>query len=295
MELSYRGIRSSRRQPNRALDTVTSMSGHRRKPAPSASGLSHRRGPGSPVAKIFAVLAEVARRGGTVGITELATALRLPKATVHRVAIQLEQLGYLQREPGGRRLAIAPALVGLATDLLTASARLAPRHAILEALSLQVGESCSLGVRVGYEIVYLDDVTAASPLAFHFQAGRRAPLHCTSMGKLYLARMGKQELDRYLTDTSLARYTEYTITDPQRLRALIERVAADNFASSNQEYVLGVVGAAVPVLGPERRMVAGLAVSIPAARMAYEDLPRLQPLLRDASAKLADTFIADSG
>lgn len=268
------------------------MPARRRKPALSASGL-HRRAAGSPVGKIFAILTEIARHHGTVGITDLAAALRLPKTTVHRLAAQLERLGYLQREPGGRRLTIAPALVGLATDLLTASTRLAPRHAVLEALSQQVEESCSLAVRVGYEIVYLDDVTAASPLAFHFQAGQRAPLHCTSIGKLYLARMSKQELDRYLTSGSLARYTEHTITDPHRLRALIKRVAKDDFASSNQEYVLGVVGAAVPVLGPGGRMVAGLAVSISAARMDYKDLPRLQPLLQDASEKLGGTFTAD--
>ncbi|MGI9384784.1 MAG: IclR family transcriptional regulator [Methyloligellaceae bacterium] len=242
-----------------------------------------------PVGKAFAVLEAFASRGAA-SLTEIALALGLPKTTVHRITTQLETLGYLQREPGSRKLSISTHLAMLASDLIAASMRLAPRHAVLQDLSMQLGESCSLALRVGYEIVYVDDVTAMSPLAFQFQTGRRSPLHCTSTGKLYLAQMSDAELERYLASETLVAHTPKTIVTSDRLRAVLADVAAGGFAASDEEYVLGVVGAAVPVRGAGGRLLAGLTVSIPAARMSYADLPGLRPALQTAAAKLTEIF-----
>jgi len=165
------------------------------------------------------------------------------------------------------------------------------RHAALVNLSARAGESCSLGARAGYEIVYLDDVTGSSALSFHFQRGHRAPLHCTSMGKLYLGKMSPAELDRFFETEPLIAYTPWTIVDRDNLRAVVAEAAKNDFTTSNQEFVVGVVGAAVPVLDSKGRMIAGLAVSIPAARMPYEKLPSLRPLLRKTAARLAASFV----
>jgi IclR family acetate operon transcriptional repressor len=243
-----------------------------------------------PTMKVFAVLIEIARRGGTAGVTELARALSMPKTTVYRVAGQLERLGYLHRIPGERRLTLSSTALEMAAEILQASIRTGPRHAALVSLSEQTGESCSLGVRAGYEIVYLDHVTGTSPLTYYFQTGRRAPLYCTSIGKLYLAKMTQKELEQFFKTVPLTRYTDWTVTAPDALREIIAVAAKTDFVASNQEFVLGVVGAAVPVRGRTGRMIAGLAVSIPAARMAYEDLGRLRPLLEETAKKLTSTF-----
>lgn len=243
----------------------------------------------TPTAKVFALLEALSERG-TARLTDLANTLGVPKTTLFRITSQLEQLGYLQREPGGRQLTIAPRLARLSTRLLGASSQSGPRHAILEALGRTLGESCSLGIRSGHEIVYLDDVTAPSPLTFSFQAGNRTPLYCTSTGKLFLAGMDDEELEQYLASETLIAHTPRTIVDADELRRTVRDIAKTGFASSEDEFVLGVFGAAVPVRDPNGQMLAGLAVAIPAARMAYTDLPKLEPALRDAADKLAQTF-----
>ena len=243
-----------------------------------------------PAQKVFAVLTEIACRGGTSGVTELAQALAMPKTTVYRITRELEQLGYLQRMPGERRLVLTSDAIDMAVQILQAGVCLAPRHAALLALAESTGESCSLGVRVGYEVTYLDDVTTPSLLTLHFKRGHRAPLHCTSIGKLFLGRMTSRELDEYLQAAPLSRYTDWTVTDPAGLREIAAQARNDGFVTSNQEFVLGVVGAAVPVLGRGGRMIAGLAVSVPAARMRFEELGRLRPLLEATAEKLARTF-----
>jgi IclR family acetate operon transcriptional repressor len=243
----------------------------------------------SPTAKMFAVLQVFAERG-SARLTDIAVELNVPKTTLHHITTQLEELGYLQREPGGRQLTIAPRLAKLSSDILGTAMRYAPRHAIIERLAASLGESCSLGIRVGHEVVYLDDMTGPSPLAFNFQTGRRTPLYCTSTGKLFLSRMTEAELDRYLESEPLVEHTPRTITDPNRLREALSEITESNFAYSDDEFVLGVVGAAVPVLDRDGRMLAGLAVSIPGVRMSFSDLPKLKPALAFAADELVRTF-----
>lgn len=243
----------------------------------------------TPTAKVFALLELLSQRG-SARLTDLAAELNLPKTTLHRITAQLEQLGYLQREPGDRRLTIAPRLSKLSADILGATLRLAPRHAILKGLAMGLGESCSLAIRVGYQVVYIDDVTAPSPLSFNFGTGQQTPLYCTSSGKLYLAHMSATELGRYLETEPLVAFTKNTITDPGRLRAQLAEIAEFGFASSHGELVVGVVGAAVPVRDSDGRMLASITTSIPAARMAFSDLPKLKPALVSAAEELAQTF-----
>lgn len=268
---------------------MTTRSPRRREPPVQDLAGQFGEADATPTAKVFALLELLSERG-TARLTDLAKALGVPKTTLFRITTQLEQLGYLQREPGGRQLTIAPRLAKLSTHLLAASSRLGPRHAILKALAHKLGESCSLGVRSGHEIVYLDDVTAPSPLTFNFQAGQRTPLYGTSTGKLFLSRMSEDELERYLESETMIAHTPRTIADANKLRKTVREIAKSGFASSADEFVLGVFGAAVPVLDPEGRMLAGLAVAIPAARMQFTDLPKLEPALREAAGKLAQTF-----
>lgn len=243
----------------------------------------------TPTAKVFALL-ELLSQQGSARLTDLAAALGVPKTTLHRITSQLEELGYLQREPGGQRLTIAPRLADLAADMLGASLKLAPRHAILERLAFRLGESCSLGIRVGHNVVYLDDVAGPSPLAYNFQTGGRSPLYCTSTGKLFLARMSDDELDRYFRSEELVAHTPKTITDVARLRAIIDEVRDSGFALTDNEFVAGAIGAAVPIIGSEGRLLAGLAVSIPSARMCFADLPKLKPAMVEAARSLAQSF-----
>ena len=66
------------------------------------------------------------------------------------------------------------------------------------------------------------------------------------------------------------------------------------WATNNEEHVTGVVGCAVPVLGQRKNMVAGLGISIPVARMAFEDLPRYIPALQKAAADLSTLLESES-
>jgi IclR family transcriptional regulator, acetate operon repressor len=245
----------------------------------------------SPLDKVFKLLQVMSATQRPMTLVDLSRALELPKTTVHRIVTQLERMNYVQREPGGRHLAIAPGLVQLALGIAEASSRTGPRHEILRDLSRRLNESVALGLRVGHEIAYLDDIVAEhSPLNFRFRTGLRAPLHSTSIGKLYLSEMKPAEFDKVLS-RPLVQFTPATITDPARLRAEVDHVRQEQFAVSCEEFVPGVSGAAVPVRRGRKPMIAALSVSAPSVRVSRDHLMRLRRDLEEAAAKIAETFL----
>jgi DNA-binding IclR family transcriptional regulator len=241
---------------------------------------------GSPAGRVLTVLSAVARLDAP-SISILASELELPIATAHRICGQLQRLGYLQRRPGSRRWTVAPALVRLSTDVLRSAASAAPVSAILKDLTAQVAEMSSFAIQVGDEVVYVASVESPHSLTLSFRAGRTAPLFCTSSGRLFLARLHDQELTRYLRATRWPAYTRFTETDSKKLIATVGRIRTQGYAITSQEYVLHIVGAAVPVLSGDGIFYGALSIAAPDVRLTPHRLKKLIGTLKSAAHRLA--------
>jgi DNA-binding IclR family transcriptional regulator len=243
-----------------------------------------------PTVKAVAILEAIANARRPLGVSEIGVLLGLPKPTAHRIVRMLESEGLLQREPGSRRFVAGARLVRLGLGIVGAAMLGAPRHAILESLSQKIGETCNFGVMNGSHVVYLDRVESEWPFGLRFESGSRVPLHCTSMGKLFLSRLPAQKRALLLRSISLYRYTENTITDLGRLEEELEKIRASEVSIDNQEFLAGVVCVAVPVRDPSRQPVAALAISAPLARMSIEEGLQHVPLLQAAAEQLSVTI-----
>ena len=243
-----------------------------------------------PTVKAVAILEAMATVRRPLGVTEVGVLLGLPKPTAHRIVRMLESEGLLQREPGSRRFVPGARLVRLGLGVVAASMLSAPRHAILEALSQKIGETCNFGVMADSHVVYLDRVESAWPFGLRFEPGSRVPLHCTSMGKLFLSLMPAKKCALLLRSIPLYRYTENTITDAARLEAELENIRSAEVSTDNQEFLAGVVCVAVPVRDTNKQPVAALAVSAPLARMTLQQGLQHVPLLQAAAEQLTVTI-----
>ena len=243
-----------------------------------------------PTVKAVAILEAMATVRRPLGVTEVGTLLGLPKPTAHRIVRMLESEGLLQREPGSRRFVPGARLVRLGLGVVAASMLSAPRHAILEALSQKIGETCNFGVMADNHVVYLDRVESAWPFGLRFEPGSHVPLHCTSMGKLFLSLMPAKKCALLLRSIPLYRYTEDTITDAARLEAELENIRSAEVSTDNQEFLAGVVCVAVPVRDNNKQPVAALAVSAPLARMTLQQGLQHVPLLQAAAEQLTLTI-----
>lgn len=242
-------------------------------------------------ARTFAILEFVARSPTTVDVSRVIEELVLPKATAYRLVDGLISSGYLAREPARNRLTVGSRLTELAFGTMRASMRDSGRHTLLRRLAHQVNETCNIGIILNGEIVYLDRVEAEHwPLRLHFGTGSRVPLHCSAIGKLHLALLPPRRRQRLLQSLELRRFTDGTITELPQLEAELKQIRKEQVSFDREEYLVGVVCIAVPVIGRKDEMLAAIAIQAPEARMNVYAARGHLPALRRAAEELATTF-----
>jgi len=242
-------------------------------------------------ARSFAILEHVAGSRAPVDVLDIIASLKLPKATAYRLVDWFVTQGYLSREPGRRRLIIGPKLTNLAFGALSSSMRHDTPHVVLQRLVRTLNETCNIGTLLNGEVVYLDRVEAEHwPLRLHYTIGSRVPLHCSAIGKLFLALAALPRRRRLLQSLELRRFTDSTITDCARLDTELRQIRKEQVSFDREEYLVGVVCMAVPVIGKNGEMLAALAIQAPQARMNVQTARRHLPALRHAAAELAKIF-----
>ncbi len=242
-------------------------------------------------ARSFAILEHVAGSRSPVDVLDIIASLKLPKATAYRLVDWFVTHGYLSREPGRRRLIVGPKLANLAFGALSSSMRNDAPHVVLQRLVRTLNETCNIGTLLNGEVVYLDRVEAEDwPLRLHYTSGSRVPLHCSAIGKLYLALAPLPRRKRLLQSLDLRRFTERTITDGGNLDAELRQVRKEQVSFDREEYLAGVICIAVPVTGKNGEMLAALAIQAPQARMNEQAARKHLPLLRRAAEELAEIF-----
>ena len=256
----------------------------RNAPPPPASPTATR---DQPLDRALQLLGAVLDAQAPVSISTIAEHTGLPLPSAHRLAGQLEDRGLLRRAFGSRRLLPGPRLLSLGLDILRGGALRDAAQAILAAVAEEIGEHCQIGVVVGHEVAYVASARAPRPGMLQFEPGLRAPIHCTSTGKLFLSSLPEERLEKLLQMLPRRRYTANTLVEAGALRAELNEVRARGWASSNQEFVEGVVGCAVPILRKSRDTIGSLAVSVPAARVDHARLREFIPPLRSAAEALA--------
>lgn len=243
-----------------------------------------------PLLRAFALLEQVAHAQVPVSLQEMTDAAQLPKPTVYRMLNTLEQAGLIAREPDGRRVIAGPRLARLALEVLMNESARAPRHAILQRLAAEVGETVNLTMLEKGEVVYVDRVESAWPLRMTLQPGSRVPLHCTASGKLLLALLPTARRQRVVAELDLSRHTDNTITDRRKLESELAAIRRAGLATDNEEYLAGVVCVAVPVIAHGGRVAACVAVHAPVARMTLARALSIAPALRRAASALGASF-----
>jgi len=153
----------------------------------------------------------------------------------------------------------------------------------LRTLMLATKETVHLGVLDDWEVVYIDKIESDQPLQMYSRVGRRAPLHCTALGKSLAAWETEDWIDRFLR-RRLRSYTPSTLTEPAELRRELTKIRAARWALDGEEFALGLKCVAAPLFDHSRRVVASLGIAGPAVRLSNDRLPRLAALVRESAA-----------
>ena len=245
----------------------------------------------SALQKAFSLLEHLIEADRALTLAELVARMDMPKATVHRLLINLEAARLLQRDLTGKRYLPGDRLAHFSLRAVVFSARMSPVRAILERLVAEIGESINLGVLDGSSVAYVQRVECNWPLRTHLSAGSRVPLHCTATGKLFLALMPTMRRTALLDEIELKAYSPNTITSRKRLEEELARIRDERMAVNNEEFMVGATGLSVPLMGIDGEMIAGLALHAPVARLSVKDARAHASTLRRAAEKLARTLL----
>ena len=210
----------------------------------------------------------------------------LHPSTAHRILNDLTIGRYVDRpEPGSYRLGMRLLELG---NLV--KARLDVRDAALgpmRELHKLTHQPVNLSMRQGDEIVYVERTySERSGMQVVRAVGGRAPLHLTSVGKLFLANDDAQRVRAYAARTGLAGHTRNSITELPRLERELARVSQYGTARDDEELELGVRCMAAGILDDQGKLVAGLSISAPADRLEESWLERLRATAAAISATL---------
>ena len=236
------------------------------------------------------ILEQVARAQRPISASQIIEQMGLPKPTVHRILQQLEEQGFVQREPMKKRYLPGPRARELVLSVTSNAALGAPRHAILQALSDEIGETCNCTILDGHQTVYFDRVEANWPFRIQLPIGSRLPLHCTASGKLFLAYMKPEQRKKLLTPSPLKQFTQRSITEPELLQPELDKIRQNGVGIDNEELMDGMVAIAVPVLNDDDEICFTVAVHAPTVRKTLDQLLEFLPSLRKAAESMASTY-----
>lgn len=217
-------------------------------------------------------LAEVARRTG------------LSRASARRLLLTLEELGYVRSD--GRQFELTAKVLELGYSYLSGLElpEIAAPH--LRRLSELVGESTSVAVLEGSDIVYVARVQARHIMNVAISVGTRLPAHATSMGRVLLMDLPEAEV-RARCDQALRHPpAQRTLTTPEQLRQSLAEARRGGCAVVDQELAAGLRSLAVPLRDAAGRTIAAVNVSMRVGVTAAADDPIAQilPQLRECAS-----------
>lgn len=240
------------------------------------------------IERLFSLLDALAAHQDPVTLKELSEATGLHPSTAHRILNDLTMGRYVDRpEPGSYRLGMRMLELG---NLV--KARLDVREAALNPmreLHKLTHQAVNLSVRQGDEIVYIERAySERSGMQVVRAVGGRAPLHLTSVGKLFLAYDDPQRVRAYATRTGLSGQTRNSITDLGRLERELAVVRQTAVARDDEELELGVRCMAAGVFDDQGKLIAGLSISAPADRIEESWIERVKATAGQISASLGN-------
>jgi IclR family pca regulon transcriptional regulator len=223
-------------------------------------------------------------------LSDVATAVGLPRPTARRLLLTLEELGFV-RSCGGM-FELTPHVLTLGTAYVSALGLWDIARPHLEALVARTGESSSMAQLDGSDIVYVARVSVPKLIALRVDIGTRFPAVQTSQGKVLLAALPPEELEASLAEPSRAGLPPYIGRSPEQLRAELTEVRARGWAVADEELAPGIRSVAVPVRDGTGAVRAAMNVTVHAAEtpvdvLLREHLPRLLRTAGDVSAEWA--------
>jgi DNA-binding IclR family transcriptional regulator len=237
--------------------------------------------------RAFAILEDIARRRDGISLAELSKNVGLHNSTAFHLLKTMVQLGYIHQAKDTKRYRVGSRVFALASGALDENEMLALATPVLEQLTGETGVSAHFAIRSGTDIVVIARTAGGGMLQLSDRAGAMRPAHATALGKVLLAAVPAEQLDRMLQQMELRRYTAKTIVEQDALRRQIEASRETGIAYDDGEFDDDVRCVAVAVHDFAGRVAGAIGISGPIWRLSLPSLQDKAAQVRAAAAQFS--------
>ncbi|MGM9929751.1 MAG: IclR family transcriptional regulator [Bacillus sp. (in: firmicutes)] len=228
------------------------------------------------VSRALDIITLVSSKKGGLGVTEIANQIDINKSSVYRILSTLVQYGYIEQDEETSRYKLGYKFLEISSKLLESIDIRAEAHPYLQQLENETNEVIHLAVYDQGEVVYIETLDGNEALRMHSKVGKRAPVHCTSVGKAILAFLPDEVVLDVLERKGMPVHTNRTITEKGKLLQQLQQVRERGFSLDLEENENGITCIAVPIFDHTGKVHAAISISGHSMRMTEERLQQLQ-------------------
>jgi DNA-binding IclR family transcriptional regulator len=209
-----------------------------------------------------------------LGVTELSKRLKLHKNNVFRLLATLESRGYVEQNKATENYRLGLKSLELGQTFIKQMGLLRQAQPVLEKMVEECNETSYISIFKEGFIVYLEIEETTMTVRVVPRIGIRLPAYCTAAGKVHLAFLREEELDKLYGKSKLLSFTPHTISTLNDLKKELEKIRECGYAIDNEEYDIGVRCVAAPIRDYTRRVVGAVSLSGPSMRFTDERIAK---------------------
>lgn len=232
------------------------------------------------------VIQAFSRENPTLTVTEAAKITGLSRPAVRRILLTLESLGFAKSLDG--HFSLTARVLSLGYSYLSSKNIWELAHPHMRKLVEQTGESTSISVLDGADIVYVARIPTKRIMTISLEVGSKLPAFATSMGQVLLAYLSSEEKEHYIKELNLQSFTKQTVVDPSVLLARLDQIKKEGWVFVEQQLEEGLSSIAAPIRNHEGKTVAAINISSHADRINSQIIEdKLLPLLLQTAEQIS--------
>ncbi|MBF9127604.1 IclR family transcriptional regulator [Plantactinospora sp. S1510] len=226
----------------------------------------------------------------SIRVAEAANELKVARSTAHRLLAMLVYRGFAAQNATTRAYHPGPVLIEVGMGALSKLDVRRKARPYLERLVATTGETASLQILEGNHVRFVDSVESTNAVRVASRAGVSLPAHASSGGKVLLAGMSLEAVQRLYPSEPVEQVTDPTRTDPASLFEELAETRAQGYSVNHCEGEPGLVAVGVPLPDRTGTPIASLTVAGPTARMGPDEVDRAVEALREAAQELGESL-----
>jgi len=222
-----------------------------------------------------------------LGVSELSKKIELPKSTIHRILVSLAAEGILVQNKDNKKYSLGIVLFQLGSLVQQHLEIRKCALPVMEELAQKTKESIYLNVILGRKRISIEKVESPHEVRRVIRLGESLPLYTGGSGKVLLAHLPEEEIEKFLKEEKLIAFTPNTITDPKKLLKNLREIRENGYAIAVGERVIGATTIGAPIFDYTNKVVASLTISGPTGRFTKKKIPIFISLVKEAAERIS--------